>query len=265
LELIKNVGFNSTSILLSDEEELVRNNNKDIIPGLVKSKKLFLENIHAPFIDYNKIWYKNDKEKDKLKQTIIECISYCAKHGIPIVVMHITKGYEAPSPNTQGVKLIKELVRYGQELNVIIAIENTRRVDYLNYIFSNVESQHLGFCYDSSHDFLYSPEPGSILKKWGHLLVATHFSDNDGKEDSHWLPSEGIINWDVVRDNFPINTYKGVISLEAFPKDVAKERKEEFLQKALKRIKSLTELLRARNMNNSYIKCANLDVPFENK
>ncbi len=42
----------------------------------------------------------------------------------------------------------------------------------------------------------------------GNLVFTTHISDSDGKFDRHWLPGEGIIPWDVVRDNFPLNTYE---------------------------------------------------------
>jgi len=49
LKLIKETGFVSTSVWLGEEEELVKNGQKDSIPELVRSYGLFLENIHAPF------------------------------------------------------------------------------------------------------------------------------------------------------------------------------------------------------------------------
>jgi len=47
-------------------------------------------------------------------------------------------------------------------------------------------------------------EPYRILEQYSDRLLATHLSDNDGKEDRHWLPFTGIVDWQricaVLRD-----------------------------------------------------------------
>ena len=96
-------------------------------------------------------------------------------------------------------------------------MENTGKLHHLDHIYSSIESPFLGFCYDSSHDFLGAPELGEILSKWGHLLVATHLSDNDGVTDKHWIPKEGIIDWGIIGDSFPKDAYTGFFTLEVLP------------------------------------------------
>jgi sugar phosphate isomerase/epimerase len=239
LELIKKAGFSSASILYSEEEELVKNGEEKLIPDLVKKTGLFLENVHAPFMDYNLIWSKEREDRAIISKVINSCASFCGLHKIPIVIMHISKGDDVPGPNVHGLNEIKNMVDYAENSNVIIALENTRKNTHLEYLLSKIDSPGLGFCYDSGHDFLYSTKPGEILKKFGHLLVATHFHDNDGISDRHWLPKKGSMNWDVVERNFPKESYKGPISLEAFPKSPESQSPESFLKEAFLTLSSL--------------------------
>lgn len=142
-----------------------------------------------------------------------------------------------------GIKLLREIIKYAEDSNIIVAIENTRKPHYLDYIYSNIESPYLGFCYDSSHDFLYSDNPGMLLNKWGHLLVATHLSDNDGTTDKHCLPKDGNIDWELVKKYFPKKTYSGNFTLEVVSKIDQRKSADLFLKDAFERILWLRSLL----------------------
>jgi sugar phosphate isomerase/epimerase len=246
LKMIKQAGFHTTSVGLGDEEELVRNGQKDLMPEMVRSKGLYLEYTHAPEAKCNNLWSESKQSRTEIKREYSSCIAYCRKHLIPILVIHISKskGMQPPMPNHYGLAIIKDLSKYAEDSGVRIAIENTQKLGHLDYIFSNIDSPSLGLCYDSSHDFLYSPQPGLMLKQWGQLLFTTHISDNDGLLDRHWLPGEGTIKWDIVKNSFPLKTYKGFLTLEVFPKDPKSETAPEFLRKAFKSIKGFEEMLR---------------------
>lgn len=242
LELIKKAGFTSTSIWLGEEEELVLNRKQDLIPNMVRSNGLFLENVHAPYKECNRIWSRAVEQRKRIRAIYLSCIMYCREHKIPILVIHISGGINAPKPNLYGLELMRDMVKFAEESDVTLAVENTQRSDHFDYIFSNITSTHLGFCYDSSHDFMYSSEPGSILKRWGSRVIATHLSDNDGVSDGHWLPKVGNIDWSIVRGHFPKDTYCGTISLEVFPKE-KNSLAEEFLNQAYEKAKWLAEYL----------------------
>jgi sugar phosphate isomerase/epimerase len=160
-------------------------------------------------------------------------IDFCGLSKIPILVMHIVGGDTPPAPNEDGLFLIRELVKLASSSNVSIALENTRKTDALYYLLYNIDSPFLGLCYDSSHDFLYADQPTKILHDWGSRLIYTHFSDNDGKTDSHWLPGTGVIDWDLIQEAFPGNAVD-CISLEAVPQNPASEPIDMFLNKAFK-------------------------------
>ena len=236
LRLIKEAGFVSTSVWLGEEEELVKNGRADAIPELVRDCGLFFENIHAPFNNCNKLWSDISSIRNDIKNEYSYCISFCARHNIPIAVVHISKGDDAPEVNKYGLDAIRDIVKYAEDSNVIIAIENTRKPHYLDHIYSSIESPFLGFCYDSSHDFLWFSEPGEVLSKWGHLLVATHLSDNDGLTDKHWIPKTGIVDWGIVRDSFPGEIYTGFFTLEVVPQDNGDKQTGVFLEEAFQSI-----------------------------
>ena len=128
---------------------------------------------------------------------------------------------------------------------MILAVENTRKSHYyLDQLYSSIESPFLGLCYDSSHDFLSVSEPGEILRKWGHLLVATHLSDNDGISDKHWIPRKGAIDWEMVKECFPKDTYTGFLTLEVVPKTGEVGSARVFLKKAFESILWMESLLK---------------------
>lgn len=234
LRLIKEAGFGSTSIWLGDEEELVRDGKENLIPELVNKHRLFFENIHAPFENCNKIWSESNSIRSEIRDEYMSCIAFCSRYNVPVVVIHISKSDNPPELNKYGLDLIREIVKYAEDSNVVIAIENTRKYQYLDHIFPNIESPFLKFCYDSSHDFIWFSEPGGILKKWGHLLVVTHLSDNDGIADRHWLPRKGGIDWSVVQDYFPKKSYTGILTLEVVPKNNEQQSPQSFLNQAFK-------------------------------
>jgi sugar phosphate isomerase/epimerase len=245
LNTIKNAGFEVTSIGLGEEEELVKSKEEDLMPEMVRSKGLFIEYAHAPDGKCNDLWSGSEQSRSGITKEYSPCIDYCKKHNIPMLVIHVSqsKGDQPLPPNRYGLEALEYLLKYAEDSNVKIAVENTQKPEYLDHVFSNISSTHLGLCYDSSHDFLYSPQPGLLLKKWGHMLFATHISDNDGLLDRHWLPKEGIIKWDIIRNNFPVATYDGFLTLEIFPKNTNDEPALNFLRKAHDSIKWFEEML----------------------
>jgi len=134
-----------------------------------------------------------------------------------------------------GLITINGLLQIAEASNVVLAIGNTRRPDYLDYVFSNLDSRHLGFCYDSSHDFLPGKSRGGVLKNWSELLVAVHLSDNRGETDDHALPGDGTIDWDVIEVGFPKDRHQGVIMLEVVPQGSGETTANKFLAAADKR------------------------------
>lgn len=241
LDLIKSAGFDATSLWWEDEEGTPKI-AKDVMPNMVREAGLYLENIHAPFTDSADLWSESNSARQKILKEHTAWLEDCAKHEIPIMVMHVVEGDKIPTINKYGIESLSYLTRKAEEYNVKIALENTKMAGGIPFIFSEIESPNLGLCYDSSHAVLNKEE--SLLEDFGEKLLALHISDNDGKRDRHWLPGNGTIDWNKVVDMFPVKTFQGALTLEVYPtKEEMSKGPKAFLQKAFESLKRLEGMI----------------------
>ena len=233
LRAIAESGFESTCIWYSAEEEksMGQSHANDIVK-LARDLRLSVDNIHAPFRSANLIWSEEPDKNSVISDLYKNCIRFCSANDIPRVVIHISSGNNPPPLNESGLSMIHELLQLAEREGIIIAIENCRRQDYLDYIFTAMESEKLRFCYDSSHDFLYGNPPLSIIDRWGHLMTTVHLSDNNGRMDDHWLPGRGRIAWDDVCTGLKSIKYSGTVMLEVVSNEVKTEPQDTFLKEA---------------------------------
>jgi sugar phosphate isomerase/epimerase len=216
LELIKQAGFDATCLWLDRDEEMFRNGRADDMPKLVRDNGLILDNVHAPYRNIDRLWCKSHELRKVIREELGAALAFCVKHQIPIMVMHLTGDDPPASRPESGLQLIRDLVHQAEDSGVTIALENLDdfTYEYLDFVFSNIQSPNLAFCYDSSHDFTAGELRGTALGRWGHLLAATHLSDNYGINDDHLLPGTGTIDWHAVEKNFPRSSFRGALMLE---------------------------------------------------
>ncbi len=235
LKLIKEAGFNATTLWWEDETGPLEI-KKENMPDMVRKSGLVLENIHIPYDNCDQLWSEHKSSRNAIVNKYIGWLNDCAKYQIPIMVMHITDSLNLPSPEHHGqygMDSIFRLLKVAEELGVTIAIENTGREDYVAYVLSAIHSNNFGFCYDSSHNRIYSEDGLTLLENSANFVVTTHLSDNDGNKDRHWLPGEGIINWDKLTNVLSQSTYNGYLTLEVYPTEPElKTSPELFLSKA---------------------------------
>lgn len=246
LDLIKRAGFNATGFWLGPEEELVAKGRIDILPELIRSRGLYLDYVHAPDMGCNNVWSPSNASRREWAHTYRSYIDFCARYLIPILVIHVSqsKGEQPGEPTEDGIVLIEDLVKFAEDSGVMIAIENTMQPALLHHILTCIQSEYLNLCYDTSHDFLYSPRPGELLERWGHRLLVVHLGDNDGVLDRHWLPGLGVLNWKEITCWSPMKTYKGSLTLEVFSKNQEKESPSTFMTLAYQSITWLHNLLK---------------------
>lgn len=233
-KLIKTTGFDGVLLWWSDEYADV-DGNKAYHPELARQNGLFIENMHTPIIRNNSLWEDNIEGKG-YEEILLNCIDDCERFEIPTAVVHLTSGDHSLPPNKIGLDRIKRLVEVAERKNVNIAIENLRRPDYLDFVFTNIQSNRLGFCYDSGHENCYT-KGTDLLIQYGSKLMALHLYDNDGMDDQHQIPGEGMIDWSVIIQKLKTTGYVGAIALEVtnkFSQNHGKETPEEFLRRAYK-------------------------------
>lgn len=213
LRLIREAGFDATSLWWEDEIGTPSIKKEDM-PVLVREAGLILENIHIPYHECDALWNESRSVREAVVKQYQGWLDDCEKHQIPIMVMHISDSLTLPPPNRYGLESITGLVERAEERGITIAIENTGREDYIRFVFSRMSSPHLGFCYDSSHHRIYGQGRLDLLASLAARVVCTHLSDNDGRQDCHWLPGEGNIDFRPISALLAAAEYQAGLTLE---------------------------------------------------
>lgn len=233
IKAIRKAGFDSTSMWIDEEGRWEV--DSDSIPDLVRDNGLYLEYAHAPYSRINALW-DSGKAHD-IEEELRKHIDYCSQHRIPILVIHLTKGFKVKEANQTGLGVLENIVRYAKDRNVLIAAENTKQNQVLEAVFDSIEDRTLGLCFDTSHDNLYGDPKFSLLEKYHDRLLCFHISDNDGLRDDHWLPRQGKVDWEAFARMVP-EEYKGILNLEVLPKEKGMTE-EVFLREAFSVIREI--------------------------
>ncbi len=176
----------------------------DIIRG---ASDLEIESLHLPYkklregktIDarhVNALW-RDETESRAYADELVREVEFAARHGIGIVVMHVTGGDTPPPMNENGIRSIGRVLSACEKNGIVLCLENLRRLDYLDYVFANLASDKLMFCFDSGHANCMTKNLDSFpWEKYRQKLYYLHLSDNNGLADQHLPPFSGSIEWD---------------------------------------------------------------------
>jgi len=244
LERVRQAGFTSTMLWWGDNGLPDPQISKNLL-AKVADLGLTIENIHVKYKDMNCLWSDDDHVRREYLSQHLEYIEFCAKHHLPMMVMHISQKNEIKNPNPHGIELIKKITEEAEALGVVIAIENTRRVNLVEALLDAIDNNNLGLCYDTSHGRLYEPSEFHLLNKYPHRLKCLHISDNDGLEDKHWNPYEGVIDWNRFIKCFPSQGQCKILALETSPKN-PNESEADFLRTAYESASKLLEGMQKR-------------------
>jgi len=235
MKAIKAAGFDGVILLWADyfDEDFNR------FPDYAAKAGLYVENAHAPYRGANALWYDNLNGTDYTER-LIACIADCAFYSIPTLVMHPTSKGKIPLPEDRvGLDRMKRIAETAERFEVNVALENMGSPDYIGYIFDNVKSDRLGFCYDSGHHLCFTPKL-DLIGKYGNRLMALHLHDNNGISDSHNLPMTGKVNWAELSNKLNKLGYSGACALEAQNGGFENiSDPEEFLRIALEKAKEV--------------------------
>ena len=73
----------------------------------------------------------------------------------------------------------------------------------------------LRVCCDVNH--LFHEAPADFIRALGRHIVTLHISDNDGRDERHWLPGRGTIDWPAVLEALSAVGYAGPFLFEVQP------------------------------------------------
>lgn len=170
-----------------------------------------IEVIHGPFKNTADIWKYNFKGL-KYYLLLKKYIKQMGKFNIKTLVLH-TYDKTQFKPTKLGLKRFKNLVKLCKRNNVVLAVENLRTIDHMEYLLENINDDNFKFCLDFGHANVWQLKPMQLMQKHGSRLHTVHISDNDGEKDYHLVPGDGTMDWPLLMEELKKH-YKGPLMLE---------------------------------------------------
>ncbi len=205
IELMLKNGFEAT-FLPSDAPQL------DAIVAKLRANSIDCESCHAPFADINSIWMSGEAG-DTMLEKLIRSAENCARNQIPVMVVHLSSGDNAPRVGDIGNARFDKLMEAAKVFGVKIAFENLRKLGNLAHAME--QYPEAGFCWDVGHESCFTPDR-RYMPLFGNRIVALHLHDNHGiyDHDEHLIPYDGSIDMEQAAKTLAQSGYRKAIMLE---------------------------------------------------
>ena len=132
---------------------------------------------------------------------------------------------DLPAAEKRICQALDVLVPAAEKNNVVLALENlflpSCSAEFLTPIVEKYNHPNLGMCYDAGHALLVESQPGKKsediaewircgwdddtvvflddqLDRMLNQVVTTHLHDNNGKNDQHLAPGDGVADWESI-------------------------------------------------------------------
>ncbi len=174
-----------------------------------------LYSFHLPFWPFDKIDISNPNLAEYSVEYFKDIIGKGTAIGINKYIIHpsgepiMEDGREMRMECAK--KSLSVLADYAKERGAVICVENLPRTclgkdssDILELLSAN---ENLVACFDTNH--LLAQDPIEFIKAVGNKIVTLHVSDYDFKNERHWLPGEGMLDWQSILDALKEIGYDG--------------------------------------------------------
>ena len=158
--------------------------------------------VHGPFHGVN-LGSRDPNQREISRQMLSSALEFANAVHSPHLVIHtgLVPQY-SPKARTKWLDQfclnLEPLLDRAASLGVRIAVENTYEPDPAIFaeIFGRVQNPALGMCLDTGHATCFGQvEPAEWAKRFADVISHIHCSDNDGKDDLHWCPGKGVVNF----------------------------------------------------------------------
>lgn len=171
-------------------------------------------------------------DKEECELAITKAIIASGKIGAKWCALHprtsINSGYFVSKALEDNRRSFGRYLEVAKKNNVGLAAENlpifpgwspARPFYSSNYeeLYNLVESFNdasMGICWDTGHANLMHFNQPDAIRFLGDRIKITHIHNNYGKEDNHFPPDNGCIDWSAVMSAFKSIDYDGPLTLE---------------------------------------------------
>jgi len=165
--------------------------------------EMALDSIHVPIAANYDISRSDPETRMAAVLRVALVMAAAVELGIETVILHLChfdpRGYEQ---NLDALLAsLDVLLESAENMGIRLAGENLVTEPSHTFLEESLQAfstEHYGLCFDSSHAHISGRPPFEWLERFGDRLLAVHLSDNDGKEDRHWIPFTGIVDWETL-------------------------------------------------------------------
>jgi len=195
-------------------------------------------NIHASD-GKEKNWISQKEYERRAGAELVKNRIYMAAQlSCKVIIMHLQYEPENKIENKLYWKTVHktfdELRPFAKKHKVKIALEiiSSHKVDCdeIKKIFSEYDSDFLGFCYDSGHGNL--GVGNQLLELFKHRLIAVHLNDNDGHTSQHKNLFSGTVDWNKIAKLISQSSYVDCMGLEITTNQQGIKEETKFLKEA---------------------------------
>lgn len=234
LSLIKRLGFDGIFIWQDEDETRISE-----VVKCARKYNLEIETMHLRFTGCNHLWLDDEIGENYVKQ-IKDGVKQAHRYKIPTVIMHTVAKVIHPPVSMLGLTRIQEILTICEEYKVNLALENIRDLEYIDYVFENLQSPYLKMCLDFGHTNSFTYKISQVVfAKYAPYLICLHIHDNFGTNDDHFLPFMGEIDFQRIALSLKKIGYNGPLTNEAQKRPDEIITDEEFLVKVLEALNKI--------------------------
>lgn len=195
----------------------------------IKENKVPVYSVHAPLYptDYTDlgvgVMWEDSPAAKTYREFLCRCASEIAEYtDAPYMVLHPTFAPTMPAPTEAGVENFRYVTEYCRSVGIKVALETMEVPSHLAILLKELSSDIAGVCWDSGHNLAYTPEVNWPKEAAGRIFC-THLHDNRGKTmgpipntlcDTHFLPYDGVRDWEAAMVDLAEGGYRGPLTLE---------------------------------------------------
>lgn len=205
------------------------------VESLARKYGVQLWSLHLPFTPFKELDISSTDEELRTS-TIEKCKELIEKGteiGIKIFIVHPSgepiEDIDRENKLNQAKKSLKQLAEIADLYGAVIAVENLPRTCLGNCSKEILElisaDTRLRVCFDTNH--LLGEKMETFILAVGEKIITTHVSDYDAINERHWLPGEGVIDWNGLLGALEKVGYKGPWLYEigfGIPKTILRDR-----------------------------------------
>lgn len=174
-----------------------------------------LHSFHLPFGPFEELDISRPELQEQSIAYLSSLIAKAADIGIRLFVVHPSGEPIAEADRPARLRCAKDslarLADFAAGYGAVIAVENLPRTclgrdsaDILELVSAHPA---LKVCFDTNH--LLEEDSTDFIRKTGKFLVSTHVSDYDFRNERHWLPGEGKLDWKTLYAALEVSEYTG--------------------------------------------------------